>query len=64
MKLLVNKTICKERSAVAIAAEFYCKTEVQEAGLIITKNLQLSESEFSVLAGKLVMAGFKVELIW
>lgn len=60
MKLLVTK-INDASTVIELAKQFYCKTEVQENEIIIIKNPQLTDDEFSVLAGKLVMSGFNVE---
>lgn len=62
MKLLVTK-INNANVIDELAKQFYCKAENHEGKIIVTKNSQLSENEFSVLAGKLVIAGFNVELI-
>ena len=62
MKLLVTK-INNASAVIALAKQFYCNAEAQEEKIIITKNPQLTGDEFSVLAGKLVMAGFNLELI-
>lgn len=62
MKLLVTK-INNANVIDELAKQFYCKAEAQKDKTIITKNPQLSENEFSVLAGKLVIAGFNVEMI-
>lgn len=49
--------------AFELASEFYCETEATAHNIFITKNSQLTDNEFSALAGKLVMSGFNVELI-
>ena len=62
MKLLVTK-VNNANEVIALAKQFYCNAEVQEGKIIIAKNPQLTGNEFSVLAGKLVMAGFSLELV-
>lgn len=61
MKLLITK-INNSNAIDELAKQFYCKAEKQKGKIIITKNSQLSENEFSALAGKLVLKGFNVEL--
>lgn len=69
MKLLVTKinnipkTINATFNVIELANQFHCKIEPQGDNLIIIKNSQLTEDEFSILAGKLVLAGFNVERI-
>ena len=64
MKLLVTKTNYDASKAIELAAQFHCKTEAysQDDSITIIKNPQLTDNEFSALAGKLVIAGFTVEL--
>lgn len=68
MKLLITK-ICKNAhntpALTTLADHFYCNIEANlpEDRVIITKNDQLTDDEFIVLAGNLVMYGFNVELL-
>ena len=62
MKLLVTK-INDTSKVTELTKQFYCKTEKQGDNIIITRNTQLTDNEFSILAGKLVMSGFNLELL-
>lgn len=64
MKLLITKINSDANTVIELAKQFYCKTKEQGDNIIITKNSQLTDDEFSVLAGKLVIKGFNVELTW
>lgn len=62
MKLLITKINNDASKVNELAKQFYCKIEEQKDEIIITKNPQLTDNEFSLLAGKLVITGFNVEL--
>lgn len=63
-KLLVTKiNHSKAHKLYELTHQFYCDVVTQEEGLIIVKNEQLTDNEFSLLVGKLVMYGFNIELI-
>ena len=45
-----------------LALSFGCKLHHSEQDILLEKNAQLSEQEFSILAGKIVMTGSTVKL--
>lgn len=64
-ELIVTKINPNNASEIIkLAIQFYCEVGPNiEGKIIITKLPQLTDNEFSVLAGKLVMSGFNVELL-
>ena len=67
-KLCVTKIHHNIGNATALSTlvgQFYCdiETNMPTDSATITKNPQLTDNEFSALAGKLVMLGFNVELL-
>lgn len=61
MKLEIKNIGNNEATLKAIVKNYYCTVAINDDAAIVKKHDELTESEFKIVAGSLVMAGFLVQ---